>query len=363
MHSKWQGQSATSRWVAAARLLAIALAAVLVTALSGCAKNPGPAVAEADVAAPGQPVFQFHADGFWLNLHHFLYVLGRHQAGLPDASRRAVAGAPDEARTGLTDADAAARAAWQSALDYYATGPSLKDAVFDKVLVEGVGSLARFDDLERAPLDAAWAAALQTAAPVYRQHWWPQHRSANMRWVAQMVPQLREHANPVLTFLLKAWGERWPAAGYPIQVSAWSNWAGAYSTSGDLLVISSSDDALRGTSIGLEILFHEAMHQWDDAFHDALVAAAVAEDLRFPGGLSHALIFFTAGEAVRAAIPDHQPYAERFGIWQRRSGRFLPAIEAHWAPYLAGPALGEADARHEALRALVRHLKDTEAKR
>lgn len=360
MNSGWRRQTAMSPWAAAASRVAIVLSVALVTSVSGCEKNPRSVAPEPDVAAPDQPVFQFHTDGFWLNLHHFLYVLGRHQAGLPDSSRRAVAGAPEEARRGLLKADDDARRAWQSAVDYYASGPSLEDAVFDQALVAAVGSLARLDDLAQAPVDADWAEALNTAAPAYRQLWWPQHRSANMQWVAQMVPLLRKYADPVLTFLLKAWGERWPAEGYPIQVSAWSNWAGAYSTSGDLLVISSSDEALRGTSTGLEILFHEAMHQWGGAFHDALVAAAIAEDLRFPRGLSHALIFFTAGAAVSEAVPGHEPYAERFGIWQRSAGRFLPAIEAHWAPYLAGPALGDAASRHVALRGVVRSLKDPE---
>ena len=40
------------------------------------------------------PIFRLQADGFWLNLHHFLYVLGRAEAQMPDRQRRAVAAAP-----------------------------------------------------------------------------------------------------------------------------------------------------------------------------------------------------------------------------------------------------------------------------
>ena len=29
---------------------------------------------------PGNSIFVFHTDEFWLNLHHFLYVLGRDEA-------------------------------------------------------------------------------------------------------------------------------------------------------------------------------------------------------------------------------------------------------------------------------------------
>jgi hypothetical protein len=45
-------------------------------------------------------------------------------------------------------------------------------------------------------------------------------------------------------------------------VSGYSNWAGAYSTSGPLLVISSLLPTNHGDA-GLELVFHEAMHQWD----------------------------------------------------------------------------------------------------
>ena len=51
------------------------------------------------------PIFQFE-NRAWVNLHHFLYVLGRASAGLPDAARTAVANAPkDAASAPLSEAD------------------------------------------------------------------------------------------------------------------------------------------------------------------------------------------------------------------------------------------------------------------
>jgi hypothetical protein len=53
----------------------------------------------ANFASPNQSasrstqLFAFRA-GFWLNLHHFLYVLGRARNGAPDSSRAAVVKAP-----------------------------------------------------------------------------------------------------------------------------------------------------------------------------------------------------------------------------------------------------------------------------
>ena len=46
-------------------------------------------------------IFRVEADEFWLNLHHFLYVLGRAEAKTTDSARPAVAGAPADAERGL----------------------------------------------------------------------------------------------------------------------------------------------------------------------------------------------------------------------------------------------------------------------
>ena len=52
-------------------------------------------------AQTSSPIFRFETDGFWLNLHHFLYVLGRVEAKMPDITRDAVAGAPADEAAGL----------------------------------------------------------------------------------------------------------------------------------------------------------------------------------------------------------------------------------------------------------------------
>ena len=47
------------------------------------------------------PIFRIATDEFWLNLHHFLYLLGRAEAGTGDSTREAVAEAPREAERGM----------------------------------------------------------------------------------------------------------------------------------------------------------------------------------------------------------------------------------------------------------------------
>jgi hypothetical protein len=105
----------------------------------------------------------------------------------------------------------------------------------------------------------------------------------------------------------------------------------------------------------LETVFHEGMHQWDTRMEDALRARAEAAGVTsVPGDLSHALIFFTAGDAIRRIDPAHVPLADAAGIWSAYlfggpapAGRLKGPLEEIWKPYLDGS--GTRDAALEAL--------------
>jgi hypothetical protein len=78
------------------------------------------------------------------------------------------------------------------------------------------------------------------------------------------------------------------------------------------------------------------MHQWDEEIDARLMQLAKANNLKFDDLLSHAMIFYTTGEAVKSVVPGHTPYAELAGIWRGRMGAFKTALDAHWKPYLDG---------------------------
>jgi hypothetical protein len=67
-----------------------------------------------------------------------------------------------------------------------------------------------------------------------------------------------------------------------------------------------------------------------------LVEQAKRSGKYFPRGLSHSMIFYTAGYAVSRVIPNHVPYAEKFGVWERGWGSFKDALDKTWKPYLEG---------------------------
>lgn len=317
--------------------------------------SPAPLLASSQapaVAPAAGPIFRFEADEFWLNAHHFLYVLGRAEAKMRDASRDAVAGAPAEAERGLATLSEGERQIWRDAVTAYATGLSRKDAVFDEPLPAMASALARAKDARSlsgaAEVDAGTRAVLERAAPIYRKGWWPAHQASNREWQASIQTLVDRHGQATLAFLTKVYGLQWPADGYVVHLAKYANWAGAYSTSGHLLVVSTAGAASTRGLYGLEIAFHEGMHQWDDA-----VVAALREQARRTGApltadLSHAMIFYTAGEAVKRVEPSHVPYAEAFGIWTRGLGVHKAALDDAWKPYLDGRGM-----RDDALAALI----------
>jgi len=291
-------------------------------------------------AAQEPAIFTFRA-GFWLHLHHFLYVLGRAEARMPDRARRAVAGAGPDQAAGLARAAPEESATWRRAVTEYAAGPSRQDAVFDEPLRQVTSALAplhEHDPLpDSIPLDVR--RVLERAAPVYERLWWPEHGRRSRTFVDDLQTWLRLEGAVIVAFVAWAYEQQWPPAGFPVEVSAYANFAGAYSTRDRILVLSSLDPGLRDSQ-GLEMLFHEAMHQWDDSMLERLKAAAARQGRpRVPDGLPHALVFYTAGEAVRRTIPPHIPYADGNGMW--KSGpmaAFKPALDSRWRPRLRGDA-------------------------
>lgn len=291
------------------------------------------------IAQASTPIFRFEADGFWLNLHHYLYVLGRAQNGAPDANRRAVVNAPVDQAEGLKGLSAADRQTWADAVTFYANGLSTMDAVFDRQL-SAVTNAMRVPPAVNASalkVDPALRETLQRAAPVYRRAWWPRHQKANQDRAREYARLLERHGDAMRESITRWYEQRWPPGGFQINMSGYNNWAGAYSTDGGLIVISSLDEGTT-SSLGLESMFHEAMHQWDQPMMARLSRLSKEHQTARPReGLTHALIWYTAAEAVKRQVPNHVGYAESGGMWRQKGlGSFRAGLDAHWKPYLDG---------------------------
>lgn len=276
--------------------------------------------------------------GFWNNLHHFLYVLGRDRNGTPDRTRDAVVNAPKDL-DGFAARSDAERATWNAAIDFYAGGLSKKDAVFDEDLFTVTKILASAPDdvdLTTLKLDPRLVAVLQKAAPVYRAVWWARHSGRNTERQKEYQELIDKYGRRAVARLTSLYGTTWPSRPRIIDLVAYANWAGAYSTSGPLIEVASVYENTGG-AIGLEILLHESSHQWDEEILRRVSAIAARQQKKVPDTLTHALIWYTSGTVVSELVPGHVPYAEKYALWNRGGLTELkPLLDKHWRPYLQG---------------------------
>jgi hypothetical protein len=76
----------------------------------------------------------------------------------------------------------------------------------------------------------------------------------------------------------------------------------------------------------------------DDPLRAALSRAFQEARKELPDDPTHVFIFYTAGVLVRRVLPEHVPYAEKNGLWERVAAfqRALPVLKQCWQPYLDG---------------------------
>ncbi|HZS72606.1 MAG TPA: hypothetical protein VFA13_12285, partial [Candidatus Acidoferrum sp.] len=217
--------------------LALTLFAYVVLAPSCLAHS------QADSSYGSVPIFEFHS-GFWLNLHHMLYHEARKQrdAAAPQPNPPVRSGKP--ALRSSPNPEAAftppERQAWNDAVAYYAANFADKDLLFTNELAGLKNLLGEFEDCAdlsgtrqkfcNAGLDPQLTSVLEAAAPVYRAHFWPDHDRANRRWILRVSPLVREQGLGISQRLADIYETPWPKRRIRVDVSAYANWAGAYTT-------------------------------------------------------------------------------------------------------------------------------------
>ncbi|MEM7203687.1 MAG: hypothetical protein AAF628_25710 [Planctomycetota bacterium] len=321
--------------------------------LSAVAPAPSPASATDVVPVPLRAStevartehFVFHSNPL-LNLHHFLYQCAANSARR-DGERvrwRKVNVAEMAAADAL---DGGERAAWQAALDFYRRDALPRSLLFNGRLHTLKGQLSGVEDVAGkwpGTLDPDYAAALRQAWPVYRSRFWPAHRKANEGWVKAVVARLDDHEETLVRAMTVAYGGTWPDGPVRVDVCAYANWAGAYTSDEPAHITVSSLDANNRGDAALETLFHEVSHTdvMFSVLQGELGAAFAARDTEPPRDLWHLFIFVTAGDAVQRALAasgdaGYTHYGERTGLYRRDPwGDQWPWLREHWIAYLDG---------------------------
>lgn len=286
-------------------------------------------------------LFQFR-NGFWINLHHYLYAEALAKSDSSDASvaRDAIQRAACPA---MNDEQ---RAAFQPAVDFYAAHYVKLNWLFDSDMRRLNDAMGDAGDTAELPagLPPDLVQVLQRAAPAYRQSCWPKQQRANAQWIADMQPLLARYGDRIAKRLADIYRSPWP---HPtVDVVSFSNWAGAYTYDEHITVTSLHPDYQQHS--GLEMIFHESSHAFAPVLFDEFKAAFAANKATMPRDFDHVVIFYTAGLVTKQVLakvdPHYELVGDRLGIF-RRIPRWAAAeavLDRYWRPYLEGKSSRDA---------------------
>src|SRR5208337_3374418 len=176
---------------------------------------------------------------------------------------------------------------------------------------------------------------------------------ANRRWVVRVAPLVREQGVGLSERLADIYQSKWPKEKIRVEVCAFANSAGAYTTLDPLRVTIASTDPRNQGPEALEVLFHEASHDIARPVETAITRECRQRDKPIPRDLWHALIFFTTGEVLRPIMqeaeqqnaPDDDLPPQRHttttvppGLSEKLSQRgwevYSRLLSVYWQPYL-----------------------------
>jgi len=343
------------------RLLCLILGAFL------AAHAPSASAQEMDSSNSPLPVFEFHS-GFWVNLHHFLYHEARARENtkeVRESSPKTQGPALKLAPGSTAQLSPAEQKIWDEALAYYVLNYTHKDLLINLDLILLKDQLGDFEDCDDltgrkqrtcdAGLPGKIGPVLEAAAPIYRAHWWRDQDRTNRRWIARVAPLVREQGVGLAERLADIYQAHWPKDKIRVEVCAFANSAGAYTTLDPLRVTVASTDPHNQGPEALEVLFHEASHDIARPVEAAIVRECKQRDKPIPRDLWHALVSYTTGEVLRPIIKETSPVSPapepssapkpklppvpndlRDLLSQRGWEQYHLLLVLYWQPYLDG---------------------------
>jgi hypothetical protein len=324
---------------------ALLLAGVAISgAVPAAAQDVGP-----EIPSP-PPAFEFHS-GFWVNLHVFLYAQSRIAAN--DAAQAMPATFAAQAGGPAPALSPAERQAWNAAVAYYASDLGQRDLAtsldFARI-ADRLGELETCTDLSGRSKQACTSGlrpeiirVLESAAPIYRAHWWPQHDRANRAWIAQAAPPVLQMGANLADRLTAIYQQPWPRGRLRVDVVSYAGSEGAYTTLDPPDLVIASQDSRNQGLYGFEMLFHQASEVLAGGVIQQIADLCRQRDMPIPRDLDSALLYYTTGYAVQHELAQsrpqdapYTPYADRFGLYQGAWTEFHLLLEEYWRPYLDG---------------------------
>jgi hypothetical protein len=301
------------------------------------------------------PAFEFHS-GFWINLHHFLYLQGRIRRSAGESSLAAPAGQEGLPRAvSVADLSPDQLRVWNAAVNAYSADWSSRDLLLngDMVIINNrLAELENCPDLSskvrpecQAGLRPDLVAALDEAAPVYRAQWWPEQDRANRAWISDVAPLIRQMGTSLAAQLAEIYRQEWPQGPMRVDVVWAADPLGTYTTLDPMhITIASADPRNQGLA-ALEILFHGASHALSTGVNQAITRECRQRGKPIPRNLWDALQYYTTRELVRRIYARSSPSGQDSdsasasdvnSMYDQDWSRYRRLLESYWQPYLDG---------------------------
>jgi hypothetical protein len=130
------------------------------------------------------------------------------------------------------------------ALQCYPSATRMQRALFDR-LGSRAGDAGE-SSLDDVAISAELRATLESVAPIYRRHWWPEHDRANRVWIAAAEPPLHDHGKEIAERVSRSYGEQWPSDPIRVDLTMSAGPNGAYAAFPLHVTISSVDAGHQG---------------------------------------------------------------------------------------------------------------------
>lgn len=245
--------------------------------------------------------FTFH-NNKWMNLHHFFYEQASHgqKRKLKDDGVSFI-----NTNDSLTveRLDNNTREVFLSGISFY------KKNVINQPLLIKSGRILKW--LQRQPdkkiADTTYSSSftniLNTLEPIYNEYFWEKHKTQNQVLLDRFKNTISANEKYVIQKLENLSGNQWSKV-VRVDITAYGNWAGAYSPASDNIVVSSMDPLMHST-LFVEFVFHESSHLLFDRyspFRKSLYQISKETNIKYPRNLWHAAMFYLSGLATKEAL-------------------------------------------------------------
>lgn len=278
--------------------------------------------------------FEFY-NNFWINLHHFLY-------------QKAARGKDTEwdsvfSKDVLNKMSSAEKERLGKAIVLYKDQVIDKDLLFNGELFSLKRALIEFEEGDEVKIEEADQGVIRTLndmSPIYKKYYWDQHTQSNLKVIEERLAIIEKYENAAFKRIEKLSRRAWRKEKVRIDLSYYSNWAGAYTTVDPIThaVLSSQIEGPEGD--WLELLYHEPTHEIISSRRYAVAETInrVAGELNVdaPRGLWHAILFYITGVVTQEFLEKEGVEYELYMFRKDVFSAYHEVLKAHGPGYMNG---------------------------